>query len=164
MTVPAARLESTARDLATPSRFLAAGYAFVAPTYRSRDVDLQTTDSLDDALAIVEHLRKLPSIDRESIVAAGCSGGGDLALQVASRTSVCAVVAEEPASLLMSGVFNNSAAKRGERYTPEDGFVLMEDGRRYYTAELQKSFRAKLAKARLLAQRMNFAAGDHPGP
>ena len=43
-TVPLARLEATARDLATGSRFLAAGYVFVAPTYRSRDVDLQTTD------------------------------------------------------------------------------------------------------------------------
>ena len=41
-TVPRARLEGTARDLATGSRLLAAGYVFVAPTYRSRDVDLQT--------------------------------------------------------------------------------------------------------------------------
>ncbi len=38
---PLARLEATARDLANPSRLLAAGYVFVAPTYRSRDVDLQ---------------------------------------------------------------------------------------------------------------------------
>jgi len=145
-TVPMARLETSARDLATPSRLLAAGYAFVAPTYRSRDVDLQTTDSLDDALAVVEYLRKLPFVDRESIVVGGCSGGGDLALQVAARTSVCAVVAEEPAIVLMSGVFNNSVPKQGERYTPQDGFFLMEDGPRYYTAELQKSFRAQLEK------------------
>ena len=69
-----------------------------------------------------------------------------MALQVAARTNVCAVVAEEPASVLMSGIFNNSVPKRGERYRPEDGFFLMEDGRRYYTPELQKSFRAKLAK------------------
>ena len=82
----------------------------------------------------------------QSIVVGGCSGGGDLALHVASRTSVCAVVAEEPAMYRDVWVFNNSVAKRGERYTPEDGFFLMEDGRRYYTAELQKSFRAKLAK------------------
>jgi len=145
-TVPAPRLETTVRDLATPSRFLAAGYVVVAPTYRSRDVDLQTTDSLADAVAAVECLRKLPFVERESIVVGGCSGGGDLALQVASRTSVCAVVAEEPASVLMSGVFNNSTPKQDERYTPEDGFFLMENGRRYYTAELQQSFRAKLAK------------------
>jgi len=145
-TVPLARLEATARDLATGSRFLAAGYVFVAPTYRSRDVDPQTSDSVEDALAVVEYLRKLPFVDRASIVVGGCSGGGDLALAVASRTSVCAVVAEEPACIVMSGIFNNSVPKQGGRYTPEDGFFLMEDGPRYYTAELQKSFRAQLEK------------------
>ena len=31
--------------------------------------------------------------------------------------------------------------KARRRYTPEDGFFLMEDGPRYYTAELQKNFR-----------------------
>jgi len=143
-TVPIARLESAARDLATGSRFLAAGYVFVAPTYRSRDVDPQTSDSVEDALAAVEHLRKLPWVDRESIVVGGCSGGGDLALDVASRTRVCAVVAEEPAAVVMSGLFNNSVPKKGERYTPEDGFFLMEDGPRYYTPKLQKAFRTKL--------------------
>jgi dienelactone hydrolase len=145
-TVPLARLQSTARDLATGSRFLAAGYVFVAPTYRSRDVDPQTSDSVEDALAVVEYLRTLPFVDRASNVVGGCSGGGDLALDVASRTSVCAVVAEEPACIVMSGIFNNSVPKQGERYTPEDGFFLMEDGPRYYTAELQKRFRTKLAK------------------
>ena len=168
-TVPLARLEGTARDLATGSRFLAAGYVFVAPTYRSRDVDPQTTDSMEDGVAVVEHLGRLPFVDRQSIVVGGCSGGGDLALQVASRTSVCAVVAEEPASVLMSGVFHQGAAKRGERYTPEDGFFLMEDGRRYYTAELRKSFRAKLAKldAPILIVQGDVVAGpinvDGPG-
>ena len=144
-TVPLARLEATARDLATGSRFLAAGYVFVAPTYRSRDIDPQTIESVDDAVAVVDYLRTLPFVDRQSIVVGGCSGGGDLALDLASRTGVCAVVAEEPATVVMSGLFNNSIAKHGERYTPEDGFFLMEDGRRYYTAELQKNFRTKLA-------------------
>ena len=45
----------------------------------------------------------------------------------------------------MSGVFNNSVPKQGTQYTPEDSFFLMENGRRYYTAELQRRFRAKLA-------------------
>ena len=145
-TRPLARLEETARDLATGSRFLAAGYVFVAPTYRSRDVDLQTVDSVEDAVGVVAHLRKLPFVDPQSIVVCGCSGGGDLALQAAARTHVCAVVAEEPASVLMSGVFNNSTPKRGERYTAEDSLFMLEDGRRYYTPDLQRTFRAKLAK------------------
>jgi len=143
VTSPLTRLEATARD-ATPSRFLAAGYVLVAPTYRSRDVDPQTPDSVEDALAIVEYLRNSSFVDRRSLIVAGCSGGGDLALQVAARTRVCAVVAEEPASLLMSGVFTKDVPKKGARYTPEDSLFLLEDGRRYYTAELQKAFRAKL--------------------
>jgi acetyl esterase/lipase len=144
-TLPLARLEGTTRDLATGSRFLAAGYVFVAATYRSRDVDLQTNDSVEDAIAVVDHLRQLPFVDRSSIVVGGCSGGGDLAMAVATRTSVCAVIAEEPASVLMTGVFNNSTPKRGDRYTPDDSFFLLENGRPYYTPELQRAFRAKLA-------------------
>ena len=74
---------------------------------------------LKTRLAVVEYLRKLPFVDRQSIVVGGCSGGGDLALHVASRTSVCAVVAEEPAIVLMSGVFNNSVPKRGDDTHPK---------------------------------------------
>lgn len=147
-TVPLARLEEIARDLANPSRLLAAGYVFVAPTYRSRDVDLQNPETVDDALAVVEYVRKLSYVDRRSVIVGGCSGGGDLALETAARTEVCAVVAEEPASVLMTGVFNNSTPKNGERYTPEDSFFMLENGRRYYTPEMRRAFRAKLAKIR----------------
>jgi acetyl esterase/lipase len=73
-TVPLSRLESIARDLANPSRFLAAGYVVVAPTYRSRDVDLQSPVSLEDSLAVVDYVRKLPYVDARSIVVYGCSG------------------------------------------------------------------------------------------
>jgi len=141
-----AQLESMARDLATPSRFLAAGYVFVAPTYRSRDVDPQTTVSLEDSLAVVEYLRNLPYVDRRSVMVCGCSGGGDLALEVAARTNICGVVAEEPASVVMSGIFNANLPKKGERYTPEDGMFMLENGARYYTAEFQTILRAKIAK------------------
>jgi dienelactone hydrolase len=104
---------------------------------------------LKDALAAVEYVRKLPFVDRRSLVVAGCSGGGDLAIQIAARTSVTAVVAEEPASVLMSGVFNTSMPKRGERYVPDDSFSWLATGRRYYTAEMQRALRATLAKIRV---------------
>jgi dipeptidyl aminopeptidase/acylaminoacyl peptidase len=142
-TFPLARLQAKARDLATGPRFLAAGYVYIASTYRSRDIDPQATDTVEDALATVEYLHKLPFVDRQSIVVGGCSGGGDLALQVAARTDVCAVVAEEPASVLTTGLFNKSLPKQGERYTPADAFHLSLDGRRYYTDELQRTFRSK---------------------
>ena len=102
---PLSRLESRARDLATSTRLLAAGYVFVAPTYRSRD----------------------------------------LGLEVAAQRDICAVVVEEPASVLMTGVFNNRTPKKGERFVADDAIFMLEEGRRYYTPELQRRFRAKAA-------------------
>jgi dienelactone hydrolase len=142
---PLSWLQEFARD-ATASRFLAAGYVVVVPTYRSRDVDPQATVSLEDSLAVVEYVRKLPYVDTDSIIVFGCSGGGDLALEVAARTKIAAVVPEEPASHLMAGLFNNSLPKRGERYTAPDSFFILEDPKRYYTLEFQKILRAKIAK------------------
>src|SRR5262245_35081766 len=82
-TVPLSRLELTVRDLANPARFLAAGYVLVASIYRRRDVDLQSSVSLEDCLAVVEFVRRLPYVDDKSVVVFGCSGGGDLALKIA---------------------------------------------------------------------------------
>jgi acetyl esterase/lipase len=146
-TEPRDRLETRARDLATSTRLLAAGYVFVAPTYRSRDVDLRNPGTIQDALAVVDHLRTLSYIDPASIVLRGCSGG-DLALEAAALRDVCAVVAEEPASVLMTGVFNNDTAKKGERFSADDATFMLEEGRRYYTPELQRAFRAKAATIR----------------
>jgi hypothetical protein len=56
-------------------------------------------------------------VDQSSMVVAGCSGGGDLESPVATQRAVCAIVAEEPASNLMTGVFNNHAPRNGERFT-----------------------------------------------
>jgi dipeptidyl aminopeptidase/acylaminoacyl peptidase len=145
-TMPIASLRATATNGANPSRFLAAGYVVVVPTYRSRDVDPQSPVSLDDAVAVVDYVRALQYVDGKSIVMFGCSGGGDLALQVPTRTTVCAVVAEEPASMLMAGMYNNRVPKKGERYTPEDGFAMMENPRQHYTPESQEILRTRVAK------------------
>ena len=139
-------LQSRARDTANASRFLAAGYVVVVPTYRSRDVDPQSSVSLEDSLAVIEFVRKLPYVDAESIVVFGCSGGGDLALEVASRTRICAVVPEEPASMLMAGMFNTGTPRKGERYTPLDSLFLMDNPKQYYTPEFQTILRAKIAR------------------
>ena len=145
-TVPLANLRATATQGANPSRLLAAGYVVIVPTYRSRDVDPQSPVSLDDAVAVVNYARALPYVNSESIVVFGCSGGGDLALQVPTRTKVCAIVAEEPASMVMAGMFNSRVPKKGERYTPEDSFAMMENPTRYYTPEFREILRAKVAK------------------
>jgi acetyl esterase/lipase len=144
--VPLDRLQASARDGATYTRLLAAGYVVVGPTYRSRDEDPQSPVSLRDLSATLEHVRKLPYVDASSIVVGGCSGGADLVLELASQTSVAAVVAEEPASMVMAGMFNSSIPRKGARYTPEDSFFLMDNPTQYYTPEYQKILRAKVAK------------------
>lgn len=89
-----------------PSRFLEAGYVVAVITYRSRDIDpiAQTPLTLQDAVAAVDYLKGLPYVDPNSVVINGCSGGGDIALEVAAATDVAAIVPEEPASMLMAGV------------------------------------------------------------
>jgi len=131
------------------SRFLAAGYVVADTTYRSRDVDPQTRDSLEDVLATIEHVRKLPYVDAKSIVVTGSSGGGDLALSVAAETDIAIMVIEEPASMIFMGMFNKNVPKQGERYTAQDGARHFgDDYKPFYTAECQKLTRDKIAKIR----------------
>ena len=147
VTLPTERV----RDLALgvqPSRLLAAGYVVAVITYRSRDHDPQSTVSREDSLAAVAHVRQLPYVDRDSVVVSGCSGGGDLALEVAAATDVAAIVPEEPATVLLTGIFNTSFVKQGERYTPLDAAPISADPQKYYTPEYQSRTRAKLAKIR----------------
>jgi acetyl esterase/lipase len=162
-TISQPALLDTARNSANPLRFLAAGYVVSVPTYRSRDDDPQSKVSLDDCLAVVNHLRRQTYVDPKSIVVYGCSGGGDLALEIAAATDVCAIVPEEPASLLMAGIFNTKSPKKGERYTPADGAPIMENPRQFYTPEYQNILRTKLASIKcpiLIIQ----AEKDRPAP
>jgi dipeptidyl-peptidase-4 len=122
------------------------GYVVATITYRSRDVDPQSRVSMDDSLAAVEYLQRLPYVNAASVGIYGCSGGGDLALAVAAEKPVAAIVAEEPASILFTGVFNNTFRKAGERYTPGDSAPIFENPKRYYTAEHQRLTREKIAR------------------
>jgi dienelactone hydrolase len=133
---------------APASRFLAAGYVVALTTYRSRDVDPQSPVSAADVAATLDHVRKLGYVDAESIGLIGCSGGGDLALEVATTTAVAAIVAEEPASMMFTGVFNAKSPKAGERYTPPDSFPIMANPAQYYTKEFQALTQRKIATLR----------------
>jgi dipeptidyl aminopeptidase/acylaminoacyl peptidase len=145
-TRPSESLREYALTTTLPSRFLAAGYVVATITYRSRDVDPQSRVSLDDSLAAVEYLQRLPYVNAASVGVYGCSGGGDLALAVAAEKPVAAVVAEEPASMLFTGVWNNASPKAGERYTPRDTAPIVENPKRYYTEEYQRLTRGKIAR------------------
>ena len=100
------------------SRFLEAGYVVAVITYRSRDRDpaSQSPQAIADALAAVDYVKSLPYVDPSSVVVNGSSGGGDLTLEVAAATDVAAIAPEEPASLLMAGIFTaDLAAEFAER-------------------------------------------------
>ena len=145
-TRPAADLRDYALG-ANPSRFLAAGYVVAVITYRSRDEDPQSAVSLEDSLAAVDHVRRLSIVDPKSIVIFGCSGGGDLALELAAATDIAAIAAEEPASMLFTGTFNREVPKKGARYAPEDGTGVADDPREY-TPQHQQRTREKIGGIR----------------
>jgi dienelactone hydrolase len=147
-TFPQAVLTEYMLRAAPPSRFLAAGYVVALTTYRSRDVDPQSRVSADDVSATLDYVKKLDVVDPKSIGLIGCSGGGDLALEIATATEVAAIVAEEPASMMFTGVFNTKSPKAGDRYTPPDSFPIMEKPSQYYTEEYQRFTRGKVAKIR----------------
>ncbi|HZI79127.1 MAG TPA: prolyl oligopeptidase family serine peptidase [Vicinamibacterales bacterium] len=133
---------------APPSRFLAAGYVVALTTYRSREVDPQSSVSANDVAATVDYVRKLDFVDAKSIGLIGCSGGGDLALEIATTTDVAAIVAEEPASMMFTGVFNQDVPKAGERFTPQDSMPIVADPARHFSEKYQRFTRGKIATIR----------------
>jgi acetyl esterase/lipase len=136
---PIDALKSAAMRQPTDVRFLAAGYVTVNPTFRSRRQNPQTRDALIDSLAVVEQVRKMPEVDPQSVVILGGSGGGSLALELAGETSLCAIAAGEPASVLFTGMM-----------TEGDNRLLlqkiMDDPKSYYTPELKKFTKEKIQK------------------
>jgi acetyl esterase/lipase len=144
------RPESELRDSLlkgpTPLRFLAAGYAVVAPTYRSRSHDPQSSDALQDCLAVVDAIRKRPEIDARSVAVYGCSGGGSLALELAGERPLAAIAAEEPASILFAGMFTRDTPKSGAAFRASDSQAIMEDPRRFYTEPVQRFTREKIRR------------------
>ncbi len=124
----------------TNSRFLAAGYVTAEAVFRGRSDDPQSTGPLLDCLAIIEHVKKMREVDSGSVVVLGHSGGGSLALELAGETELCAVAAGEPASIIFTGMYNKSTRRRDQRDK------MMDDPKSFYTPELQKLTREKIAR------------------
>jgi len=142
----------------TFARLLAAGYVTVIPTYRTDwGEDPQSPEPLWDALAIVEHVRQMPDVDRDSVAVFGCSGGADLALQLAGEIPLPAVAAEEPATVLFTGMFNDRSPKAGPVYTMRDVLPVVGDPHAHYTAEVQQLARDRI---RRISSPVFIAQGD----
>ena len=136
------RLETLKQEsLTRPNyvRFLAAGFVIVVPTFRSREENPQTRDALDDCLAVVDYVKKLPVVDPQSVAVLGGSGGGSLALELAGEADLCAIVAGEPASVLFTGLMVRGMSDRGPAFQD-----VMRNPKKYYTPELQTFTQAKI--------------------
>ena len=143
--VPAEQVKNIALD-PWATRYLEAGYVVAAITYRKRDADPQSAEAVEDVLAVNEYLRKLPYVDPKSIVFNGTSGGGDLALSVAAATDLAAIVPEEPAAFMFTGILNTRFPKKGDVYTVADAEPIRADPKKYYTPECQKLTRERIAR------------------
>ncbi len=130
----------------TLSRFLAAGYVTVTPTFRTREIDPLTKDALVDCLAVIEHVKKMPEVDPASVVLWGDSGGGSLVLELAGETALCAVTAQEPATVLFTGMYSRENLHAGEKVNMQNGQPIMRDPQKYFTPELQKLTREKIRR------------------
>jgi len=123
------------------TRFLAAGFVIVVPTFRSREENPQTRDALDDCLAVVDYVKKMTVVDPNSVAVLGGSGGGSLALELAGEADLCAIVAGEPATVLFTGLMVRGMSDRGPAFQE-----VMRNPKNHYTPELQKFTRAKIAQ------------------
>lgn len=90
----------------TQARFLAWGYVTVTATRRAIRHDPQDRGVVEDTLALVAATRELPFVDASSVALYGGSGGGTLALEVASVSDdLAAIVVGEPATIIYMGMF-----------------------------------------------------------
>ncbi|HWK53605.1 MAG TPA: prolyl oligopeptidase family serine peptidase [Hyphomicrobiales bacterium] len=89
------------------SRFLEQGYVVVTMTRRDLDLALpfgEEQPAVQDAVAVIDYIKKLPYIDPDSVVVRGTSVGGYVTLEMALERDVAAIVVEEPFSFPFLGM------------------------------------------------------------
>ena len=112
-------------DFGSPvfERFLKDGYVVVIADYRAVNfatlADPPPADAVtyaDDAVAVIEHVRKLPYVDPARIHAYGVSLGGDVVMHLLARTSLRGAILGAGAPIRFLGVKANPAAPREDRF------------------------------------------------
>ena len=133
----------------TQARFLAWGYVTVTATRRAIRHDPQDRGVVEDTLAVVRAVRDLPYVDCQSVCLYGGSGGGTLALEVASVSGdLAAIVAGEPATIIYMGMFSKHHIVLGENGRPAGDRrweVMNSDPGELYTDAIRNRTREKLA-------------------
>ena len=139
---PLSALRHDALSNPTMTRFLAAGFVTVVPTFHSAVVP----QGVWDMLAIVDHVKQMRDVDRTSVVLYGCSAGGDLVLKIASETEVAATTAEEPVTLGFTGMFTEDTPKAGDSHTLADLSPMWADPHKFYTPAIRRITEERMRK------------------
>jgi dipeptidyl aminopeptidase/acylaminoacyl peptidase len=117
-------------DFGSPvfERFLQEGYAIVIADYRAASfatlADSPPADAVtyaDDAVAVIDHVRKLPYVNPQRIHVYGVSLGGDVTMHLLSRTSVRAAILGAGAPIRFLGIRQNPNAPPENRMTVDEG-------------------------------------------
>ena len=144
-----ANLRQNAVRQPTQARFLAWGYVAVTATRRDIRRDPQDRGVVEDTLALVRAVRELPHVDAESVALYGGSGGGTLALEVASVSDkLSAIVAGEPGTIIYMGMFTKAHVVTGPDGNPTGDRrwdVMNADPKALYDEGVRKRTREKLA-------------------
>ena len=144
-----ASMESLREDAMTGSthaRFLAWGYVTVNATRRDISHDPQDRGVVEDTLAIVREVKRMPHVDPDSVMLYGGSGGGTLALEVAGKAKLAAVAAGEPATIIYMGMFTKEHRAEG-RLIAADRLqeFINADLESLYTPKVREHTRRKLS-------------------
>ncbi len=150
---PLSTLRQEALSNPTMTRFLAAGFVTVVPTYHSAVVP----QAVWDVQAIIEHVKQMKEVDSTSVVLYGCSAGGDLVLHLAGATEVAATTAEEPVTLGFTGMFTEDTPKAGADFTLADLSPMWADPHKFYTPAIRSITQERIRK---ITSPFLFAQGD----
>jgi len=112
-------------DFGSPvfERFLQEGYAVVIADYRNVNfntlADPPPADAVtyaDDAVAVIDYVRKLPYVDPQRIHVYGVSLGGDVTMHLLARTQVRAAILGAGAPIRFLGIKPSPNAPREDRF------------------------------------------------
>jgi dipeptidyl aminopeptidase/acylaminoacyl peptidase len=104
-------------------RFLQEGYVVVIADYRAVNfatlADPPPADAVtyaDDAVAVIDHVKKLPYVDANRIHVYGVSLGGDVTMHLLARTPVRAAILGAGAPIRFLGIKPSPTAPREDRF------------------------------------------------
>jgi dipeptidyl aminopeptidase/acylaminoacyl peptidase len=115
-------------------RFLREGFVTVVGDYRGGDWNTMNVPStgasataIDDGLAVIEYVKKLPYVDGSRVSLYGVSLGGNLVLFLASKVpTLHAVIAGAPAPIWFLGMQRGTGASRPELEAPKADPAVVE--------------------------------------